>query len=184
MAGKIITLPLRVSLRSAQVLTHAAGGIAERALSIAELAIGVVSPGHFDRAGTDDAPPIRPASTTRVEPSPAPRAEPTPPAEPPAAPFANPTPPAVPSHVSAEPELVEESADPGAEEGAGAHITVKEPWTGYGQMNARDVIDRARLAGVAELAAIRLYEARHRARRTVLVAVERQLKLADAGRAA
>jgi hypothetical protein len=194
MAGKIITVPLRVSLRSAQVLTHAAGGIAGRALSIAELAIGVVSPGHFDRAGTDDAPPITPVSTTRAEPSPAPHAEPTPLAEPPAAPFANPTtpaaafanptPPAVPRHVSAEPELVEESADPGAEEGAGAHITVKEPWTGYGQMNARDVIDRARLAGVAELAAIKLYEARHRARRTVLVAVERQLKLANAGRAA
>ena len=51
-------------------------------------------------------------------------------------------------------------------------------------MNARDVIDRARLASVAELAAIELYEARHRARQTVLAAVERQLKLADVGRPA
>ena len=51
-------------------------------------------------------------------------------------------------------------------------------------MNARDVIDRARLASVAELGAISLYEARHRARRTVLVAVERQLKLANGDRAA
>ena len=121
-----------------------------RALSIAELAIGVVSPGHFDRAGTDDAPPIRPASTTRVEPSPAPRRSRRRPLSLPAAPFANP-------HASrgAESRLRgartgRESADPGAEEGAGAHITVKEPWTGYGQMNARDVIDRARLAGVAD----------------------------------
>ncbi len=61
---------------------------------------------------------------------------------------------------------------------------MQEPWAGYRQMNARDVIDRARLASVAELAAIELYEARHRARQTVLAAVERQLKLADVGRPA
>jgi hypothetical protein len=95
-----------------------------------------------------------------------------------------PTPLGEPAHVSAEPELVETSAEPGAEDGAGAAITVQEPWAGYRRMNARDVIDRARLASVAELAAIELYEARHRARQTVLAAVERQLKLADVGRPA
>ena len=114
-------------------------------------------------------------------------------AHPPAAPrdprhrAARPEPPAPlaePTHVSEEPELVETSAEPGAEDGAGAAITVQEPWAGYGQMKARDVIDRARLASVAELAAIELYEARHRARQTVLAAVERQLKLADVGRPA
>ena len=31
-----------------------------------------------------------------------------------------------------EPELVETSAEPGAEDGAGAAITVQEPWAGYG----------------------------------------------------
>jgi hypothetical protein len=51
-------------------------------------------------------------------------------------------------------------------------------------MNRLRTIDRARTASVAELAAMRLYEARHRARRTVLAAVERHLKVADAGRTA
>ena len=77
-----------------------------------------------------------------------------------------------------------ESAEPGAEEGAGARVTVLEPWTGYGRMTARDVIDRVRSASVAELAALRLYEAPHRARRTVLAAADRQLKLAAGGRPA
>jgi len=77
-----------------------------------------------------------------------------------------------------------ESADPGAEEGVGAGVTVIEPWEGYRQMSAKDVIDRARTASVAELAAMKLYEGRHRARQTVLAAVDRQLKLANGGRLA
>jgi hypothetical protein len=178
MAGKLITLPLRVSLRSALFLTRAAGDVAGRAVSITEYAIGVVSPGRFDRASADDAPPIAPSPPATAEPPRTSRPQASRREPPPPAPLPEP------SHVSEEPELVEESADPGAEDGAGAGITVKEPWTGYGQMNARDVIDRARLANVAELAAITLYEARHRARRTVLVAVERQLKLANGDRAA
>ncbi len=48
-----------------------------------------------------------------------------------------------PVHVSEEPELVRESAEPGAEDGAGAAVTVIEPWSGYAQMNAREVIARA-----------------------------------------
>ena len=195
MVGKLITLPLRVSLRSALLLTRAAGDVAGRTVSITEYAIGVVSPGRFDRASAsaNGAPAPQhhhdqPAEASRVAPraptapppaprtaTPAPRSAPRP--EPP-------TPLAEPTHVSEEPTLVETSAEPGAEDGAGAAITVQEPWAGYGQMNARDVIDRARLASVAELAAIDLYEARHRARQTVLAAVERQLKLADVGRPA
>ena len=46
-------------------------------------------------------------------------------------------------------------------------------------MSARDVIARAGRASAAELAAVRLYEARHRSRQTVLAAVDRQLKLAS-----
>jgi hypothetical protein len=63
-------------------------------------------------------------------------------------------------------------------------VTVIEPWTGYALMNARDVIDRARHASPAELAAVRLYESRHRSRQTVLAAVDRQLKLSAGGRPA
>jgi hypothetical protein len=86
-----------------------------------------------------------------------------------------------PVHVSEEPELVREVAEPGAEDGAGARITVIEPWAGYAQMNARDVIDRARQGSSAELAAVKLYESRHRSRQTVLAAVDRQLKLSAGG---
>ena len=89
-----------------------------------------------------------------------------------------------PVHVSEEPELVREVADPGAEDGAGARVTVAQPWAGYAHMNARDVIDRARQASPAELAAVRLYESRHRSRQTVLAAVDRQLKLSAGGRPA
>ncbi len=207
MAGKLITLPLRASLRSAQLLTRATVEVAGRTLSIAEYAIGVVAPGRFDRASdTANGAPApqhhhdEPAEARRVvprAPTATPRAPTTTPTQP-AATTARPAPPAArhappaeppapltrPTHVSEEPELVETSAEPGAEDGAGATITVQEPWAGYGQMKARDVIDRARLASVAELAAIELYEARHRARQTVLAAVERQLKLADVGRPA
>jgi hypothetical protein len=91
---------------------------------------------------------------------------------------------AEPVHVSEEPELVRAEAEPGAEDGAGARVTVMEPWKGYARMNAREVIARARQAGAAELAAVRLYESRHRSRQTVLAAVDRQLKLAGGPNAA
>jgi hypothetical protein len=86
-----------------------------------------------------------------------------------------------PVHVSEEPELVRESAEAGAEDGAGAQLTVLEPWNGYAHMNAREVIARARQASRAELAAVRLFESRHRGRQTVLAAIDRQLKLASGG---
>ncbi len=80
-----------------------------------------------------------------------------------------------PVHVSEDPELVEELAEPGAEEGAGAQVTVLEPWNGYQRMNARDVIARLAAADRAELAAVELYERQHRNRRTVLAVAERRL---------
>jgi len=82
------------------------------------------------------------------------------------------------THVSEEPELVLESAEPGAEDGAGASVTVLEPWEGYRHMAARQVIDRLAAATTEELAAIQLYEGAHRNRRTVLEAVQRQLRSA------
>jgi hypothetical protein len=81
-----------------------------------------------------------------------------------------------PEHVSEEPELVLESAERGAEEGAGASVTVLEPWEGFEGMNARTVISRLSQATAAELAAVQLYERAHRDRRTVLEAVERELQ--------
>jgi type IV secretory pathway VirB10-like protein len=199
MLGKLISLPLRVPVRSAQLLTHAAG----RALSVTGQVVNAVTPGRAEPAQRDEAPSPAPAPPVADAPVPLVADAPVPPvADAPVPPVADapttavaeapvewteePRAPLVeePGHVSEEPELVEESAEPGAEDGAGARITVAEPWNGYGRMSAKDVIDRARTANVAELATMRLYEARHRARQTVLVAVDRQLKLANRGRSA
>lgn len=194
MLGKLITLPVRVPLRSAQLLTRAAGEAAGRTLSITGHVIAVVTPGRSQPARDDYAPPPTPVPPVADPPAaPVVDAPAAPIVDDPVAPvgtgpveWSDDEPPAPlreePAHVSAEPELVQESAEPGAEDGAGAGITVAEPWNGYGRMSAKDVIDRARTADVAELATMRLYEARHRARQTVLSAVDRQLKLASGGR--
>lgn len=87
--------------------------------------------------------------------------------------------PPTPAHVSAEPELVSESADAGAEEGAGAQIRIAEPWEGYRAMKAADVIDRLSTATKEELAAVELYEVAGRNRKSVVAAAQRALKLAS-----
>jgi hypothetical protein len=130
--------------------------------------------------------PEPPASPTPgPPPAPAPQAAPTPPAAPaPAAP-APPTPgpaaapaPALaePAHVAAEVELVEESADPGATDGAGAQIRIDEPWEGYRQMKAADIVDRLTSASREEIAAVELFETVGRKRKSVLTAAERALR--------
>jgi hypothetical protein len=77
-----------------------------------------------------------------------------------------------PAHVSEEPVVV--AAVGGAE--AGAQVSVAEPWDGYRQMKAADVIDRLATADAAQLAVVQLYEGQGRGRKTVLAAVERRLK--------
>jgi len=84
-----------------------------------------------------------------------------------------------PTHVSEEPELVEEIAEPGAEEGAGAEVHIQEPWSGYTQSSAEDVIARLATASPAEVATVQLFESHHRARQTILAAVERELRRAN-----
>jgi hypothetical protein len=84
-----------------------------------------------------------------------------------------------PVHVSEEPVLAAEFAEPGAEEGAGAQIHVEEPWPGYRDMSAKDVIARVDSLNSAELAAVELFESTNQKRQTVLSAAERQLKLVD-----
>ena len=210
MAGDLITLPVRLGIRSAQVLTRAAVGATGRAASLAGRAIQTAIPGGSG-GDTGDASPVSPQqresdartpaqTPARPEPKQPPSARAEPPADPrrepveapvpapeprtarPPAPREEPTPPSQtpladePSHVSEEPALVREEAEIGAEEGAGADVTVLEPWEGYARMSAEDVIARAMESSPAELAAIRLYEPRHRGRQTVLDAVDRQLK--------
>lgn len=88
-----------------------------------------------------------------------------------------------PVHVSEEPSLVEEFAEPGAEEGAGAEVHIEPPWEGYTRMSAKQIVDRLLVASPAELAAVQLYESSHRNRQTVLNAAKRQLRDAN-GRSA
>ena len=133
-----------------------------------------------------------PASTTpRADPpaaSPSPAAAPTPDPEPAAAAGAIPTPAAAaaaPSaapepaeeedHVSREAVVVAESADAGAADGAGAQITVGEPWKGYGKLTAKEVNDRLATASPEALAIARLYETANRNRVTVLKEIDRRL---------
>jgi hypothetical protein len=124
------------------------------------------------------APPPPEPDVVDVEPIPEP--EPTAPVPEPEALAPEPEPPAPepepPAHLDAEPELVAEYAEPGAEEGAHAEIHVDEPWDGYRRMRVADVRDRVAVASPEELAVIQLYESTHRKRRTVLEAVDRRSK--------
>jgi hypothetical protein len=74
------------------------------------------------------------------------------------------------------PQLVRESADPGAANGAGAQIEVDPPWTGYDAMAADDVIERLAVSTPAELAVVQLYERSAKQRRKVLAAVQQRLQ--------
>ena len=75
-----------------------------------------------------------------------------------------------PPHVSEEPVLVAELAETGVEDGAGPELRIDEPWEGYSSMTATEIRRRLRQADAATVAAVRLYEAAHKGRSTVLQA--------------
>jgi hypothetical protein len=81
-------------------------------------------------------------------------------------------------HVSENPQLVKEIAEPGAEDGAGAQVRIAEPWEGYRLMTAADIIDRLASASREELATVELYELAGRQRTSVVAAAQRALKQA------
>ncbi len=202
MIGDLITLPLRLSLRTASLFLRGGEEVLKRALALTGRSFET-EPRHrtpeeddlYDRhttpspstAATPAPPPtVQPAPAPTVQPAPAPTAEAAP------APMADPEPPQSetplampgplveePTHVSEEPTIVGELAEPGAEDGAGAQVTIDEPWDGYRRMSAKEVIARVSHSDSAELAAVSLYESAHQARQTVLSAVERQLALAQ-----
>jgi hypothetical protein len=194
MDGGIITLPLRVSVGGVRVLLRTAAGatgcaakLGGKATVAATRTVARVSDTvAWGRPAPSFEPPAEPtapvvsdlraapsvngdlsepsrAQTLRV-PDIAPPPEPEPPT------------PAEPVHVSEEPELVQEVAEPGAEDGAGAAVTVAEPWPGYARMTAKQVIERLTDATAAELAAVQLYESLNRDRQTVRAAAARNLK--------
>jgi hypothetical protein len=162
---RLLTLPLTL----VRLPVELALAVAERALSAARVGYDLVA----DRGAPVYEPPAPPprarpaASPNGAEPVAAP---PPPPPPPPPAPAPEP------EHVSEEPELVAEFAEAGAEEGAGAEIHVDEPWPGYDGMRAVEI--RARLTeGGAELAAaVSLYEASRKGRRSVLEAAARGMR--------
>jgi hypothetical protein len=106
---------------------------------------------------------------TRKPPQPRFRRAPQPPAPP------------EPAHVSEEPELVAAVAEPGAEEGAGAEVHIDEPWPSYDRMTAADIRDRLRVEGPVAASAVRLYEAAHKGRSSVLEAAGRELSARPSG---
>jgi hypothetical protein len=115
---------------------------------------------------------VEPVGPQAVEPG-GPQAHPPvaePPAPPPSAPAAEV------DHLEDRPVVAAEVAEAGAEEGAGAEVHVEQPWEGYDGMTAAEV--RARLAEAdAEVAAVvKLYEAAHKGRRSVIEAADRHMR--------
>jgi hypothetical protein len=173
-AAQLVTLPLRLSMRAAGLFVRGAEQAVGRAFAIADDVVGVVvrrpqQAGYEPPAQPEEVPhPVVDVAAVDVEPERA-SIDLDAPVE------------TEPVHVSEQPELVEERAEPGAEDGAGAQVTVSEPWTGYRRMTAREVVDRLSDATPAELAAVQLYERAHRERETVLTAVKRQFQHATGG---
>ena len=157
----VITLPLRIAFGAARL----GFGIAER---LVEVVLPAPKAEPAEPAAARPVAEPRPRPVERPEPiQPQRRSAPEPVAEPEAEP----------EHVSEEPVLVAEVADPGAEDGPGAAISVAEPWEGYRRMKAAEVIARIDEASREELAVVELYETMNRRRATVMAAAERRLKL-------
>jgi hypothetical protein len=164
--AELIRFPLRVGVQASRLALRSIVAAGEIAIEL------------LDRVSSQDAAKAGPAVHTgegTIFSGPGPAPERGDPVREPAAP--EPPEPPEPPHVSEEPELVAESADPTAVNGAGAELSIDEPWPGYEDARAADVI--AALADVTreQLALIELYEAAHRSRKSVLAAVERELKI-------
>jgi hypothetical protein len=138
--------------------------------------LGLSSAAEAARIGMDLLDPDRgapPPDFARRSPAPPPSydADGGPPDAPPAVPDE-----LIPYHVDEEPVLVAEVAEEGAEDGAGAELTVEAPWDGYDRMTAADIRDRLTAASPAEAAAVELYESAGKSRRSVVDAAKRALR--------
>ena len=185
MFGSLLTQPLRIATRGVQITVNGA----HAAVELVEGLVGLIAARLIGRNGhhagdgetADTAAWREAAASAASEPAPpAPTPEETaPPAPTPEAPAPAPSLFASTGHIDDEAELVEETADPGAEDGAGAQLRIAEPWDGYRTMKAADIIDRLATASPEELAAVELYELAERNRKSVVAAAQRALKLAS-----
>jgi hypothetical protein len=133
--------------------------------------VDVVAPEPGQRGPAPDL--VKPIEPEAAEPG-GPKVPPPAVAEPPGPrPIA---PAAVPDHLEDRPVIAAEVAEAGAEEGAGAQVHVDQPWEGYVGMTADEV--RARLADAdTEVAAVvKLYEAAHKDRTSVIEAADRRMR--------
>jgi hypothetical protein len=175
MSGSLILFPLRLGVR--------ATGLAVRgALELVEWAAGLagVAPEAPDFHAEPAEPPTRITPTERPTQTQTAAPEPVESAEPALVDRGEPVDydapePTEPAHLDTEDELVGEVADAGAEDGAGAQVRIAEPWSGYRELRAADVIERLPTASPEELAAIELYELASRKRQTVVAAAQREL---------
>ena len=157
---RIAQLPVAVAQRAGSAATAIARKVAPAACRSAS---------DDDGRADDRAEPVSPQPSSRPA-EPAVAAPPEPAAAAPAPAAAPP-----PAHVDREAVVVAEFADPGAEDGPGPQIRVDEPWKGYGELTAKQVIAELQGASPAALAVARLYEPANRARRTVIEAIDRKL---------
>ena len=182
MVGELITLPLRLTGAAVRLWWRAA----DQAVGLASGAAGQLiervsppaSPARRRRPRNSGAQcasdPTGTGAPSVPEPQPGTPVEGQPRLE---------TPAQAPRHVSEEPELVEEFAEPGAENGAGPELHILEPWNGYRGMSAREITKKLAGMSAAELAVVELYETSNRKRQTILDAVARQLRSQPTGQA-
>lgn len=184
MTNELILMPLRIGIRVANVCVRPVVSVAEQLLELTGRMRDTTDRHEAPGERSAKAAPASSAPSTRARESAAPsrptdeiletsdRAPEAAALEP------------EPRHVSEQPEIVSEFAEPGAEDGAGAEMRVDEPWPGYGQLTADQVIERLTASSPEELAVVELYELSNRNRGSVVSAVERELKRATAGRPA
>jgi hypothetical protein len=72
--------------------------------------------------------------------------------------------------------LVAEVAERGAEDGAGPEVHVDAPWPAYDRMTGAAIVARLRAETPEVAAAVSLYEASHKGRRSVLEAAARSMR--------
>lgn len=181
---RLITLPVRVAASATRLVIHVTARSAGAVLHTAENLVSgspppspepVTRPTHGVSARSLAIVVAAPGAEPVPTPEPAPIAEASE-----GTPDSAPTGSETPAHASAEPRLVATFAEPGAEEGAGASVHAREPWPGYRNLTAGQIIARLEDASREELAEVSLYEGLHRRRRTVIERADRQLRRATA----